>query len=196
MLCADFDEGSIYPGWGDVTTETALLTARLVSDYVSPPSAARFGVGATSATGYVDSQGSVDFPGTVTSAHAEFDVKIESLAPAEEFILAFIQSPSIELHVTGMDAITTRASLVEEGPSGITRDLSQSPPIGRWVRMFVDVMASPPGCIVKMRNETGVTSTVLDAALSSGRKRERRSSRSVSLSSLFPRKASPFWSTT
>jgi len=167
LLCADFDEGSLAAGWEGVTMESATLVAELAPDaHRSAPNGARFAVRPVTTTGHLDAQAFVNYPQTVSQVHVELDVKIESLTPGEELVLAFIAAPSANLTITGIDASTTQASLVEDVSMGITRAWSVSPKIGQWVRIVVDVALAPNRSQIQLQDETGAMSTVVDAVLS------------------------------
>jgi len=168
LLCADFDD-SLTAGWESVTTPSSSLVAELTSDsYTSPPQAARFGVRSIPMTGYTDSQAHVTFPLTITETHTAFDLELESLAPGEEVNVAYIGH--LELHITGVDAVSTSARLVEDAmPVGIERTWSHSPTIGSWVHIVVDATSVPALCTIRLKDATGMTYTVVaKAALATG----------------------------
>jgi hypothetical protein len=151
LFCKDFDLIPDPGGWTELTVDSGTQTASLTHDsYVSAPYAQRFGViGIPPDAGFAVSSGSFNAPGSASEGHLAFDLKLETLPTANEWVFLYVGAGgyggnSLQFRVHSVDGTTTITSMHDETGGSGSQQWADSPQVGIWTRIFVDLVLTSP----------------------------------------------------
>jgi hypothetical protein len=175
LFCKDFDEVPDPGGWTFIAVDSPAQTAVATHDsFVSPPYAFRFR--ANEPYTVTNSSGTYQAANDAHAAHVAFDLKIEALPPEHEPVILYVGTDGANknslqmMRVRSVDGTTTIASVSDETGGTPEQQWGDSPKVGVWTRVFVDLVLGASPSVRAQLGEPGSTTggkSVVNLPLSS-----------------------------
>jgi hypothetical protein len=151
QFCKDFDDDFEIGGWSTLSVDSGTQTLSVTSDtFVSPPHALRCGVTGIPDAGYESALGGYTSGTDADEAHLAFDIRPE-IPPGHQPALLYIgarrasdgHASSLVVRVQSVGGTATITAMNDENDGSGSQQWSDSPPVGDWTRIFVDLILAP-----------------------------------------------------